>query len=91
MLDTINIFKVNFRRNAINEGFMFTCALMLIRCTCTCSAGILWCTSVQQFMLPVSKRLRGILVLDCPWVSLSVSLYECVCVCVCVCVTLALV
>ena len=33
MLDTVNIFKVNFQRNAINDGFLFTCALRLIKKT----------------------------------------------------------
>ena len=71
MLDTVNIFKVNFRRNAINEEFLFTCALRLIRERVVhTSSGVRLCNILLP---PASKMLKGILVWDCPWVSLSVS------------------
>ena len=57
MLDTVIIFKVNFRRNAMNEGVLFHCDLRLIRQTC--STDILWCTPVQNFNAPSFEEVEG--------------------------------
>ena len=70
MLDTVNNFKVNFRRNAINEVFLFTCALRLIRRTCR--ADILWRTYVQHLNAPSFEEVEG-------YIGLGLSLGQPIC------------